>query len=575
MQVPQGLASNPGLAPYDVSNYKGNRGKNFYDADKVLQRVLERYSAEYSSEHKRAMLDHVRGYGELVGGILDELTEASHKEGKYGEVVKFDRTGNRIDEIVYCNEQKLSRKISYEYGIVNLDFHDEWKYPFTDLHRSALAYLANQNGEAGVNCPLAMTEGMIQVLQAIGTEEQKRKYLPLVAGKGSNSHFMAGQYVTERVGGSNVGANRTIARKGQNGKWILNGEKWFCSNPGDLWVTTAKIEGSETIGLFLVPRVKEDGTLNGHHILRKKDIIGSRGKLTVEIVYDNLEAEALGRPSHGIANLIRYVIRTSRVHVALAAAGMSRRAFMEAFEYSKFRTAYGKKIRDFGAYARELAELKILYASIVLPLFRGIAWSGSSILAEQLATPLLKYKSSSLSTQITHRAILALGGSGIVGDYTCLPRLHNDCIINETWEGTHLIITDHALGAMNRKKIRDSFVLLTSEQFNRASKFPELRQASEVGNWLLSKWTNLLENQTREWKEAFRVDLSDLAYGALALAEFLEQSLYDRDSGSKTSIFDNFAKGYVNHLYRTIPGIPGDFDSTSLDLEEVNQIIEW
>lgn len=575
MNHPLRLAENPGLAEYDVSGYKGNRGKNFYDEDKILQRIIDRYSSAYDAAHKKAMVDHLRGYGELVGGTLDELTEACHKEGKYGEVVKYDRTGNRIDEIVYSHEQKLSRKLSYDYGIVNLDFHDEWKFPFTDLHRQALTYLANQNGEGGVTCPLAMTEGMIRVLQGIGTEEQKKKYLPLVAGKGSSSHFMAGQYVTERVGGSNVGVNRTVARKGKDGKWVLNGEKWFCSNPGDLWVTTAKVEDTETIGLFLVPRIKDDGRLNGHHILRKKDIIGSKGKLTVEIVYEDVEAEALGRPAHGIANLIRYVIRTSRVHVGLAAAGMSRRAFLEAREYSRFRTAYGKKIQDFPAYSRELADLRILYAAVVMPIFRGIHWTGNGILAEQISTPLMKYKSSLLSSQITHRAIMALGGSGIIGDYTCLPRLHNDCIINETWEGTHLIITDHALGAMNRVKIRDSFVSELRKIFQSASRYPELKASAEVGDAILTDWNKNLEERPREWKETFRVDLSDQAYGALALAEFLEQAVHDRESGAKKSRFDSFAKGFIVYLFRSLPGVKGDFESFRLTQEEVDEIVNW
>ncbi|TGK20791.1 acyl-CoA dehydrogenase [Leptospira fluminis] len=575
MNHPLRLAENPGLAPYDVSSYRGNRGKNFYDLDKVLQRTVERYSADYEPAHKRALTLHLQGYGHIVGGILDELTEASHKEGKYGEIVKYDRAGNRIDLIVYSPEQKLSRKISYEYGIVNLDFHDEWKFPFTDLHRYSLAYLANQNGEGGMTCPLAMTEGMINVLKAIGTEEQKRKYLPLVAGKNSTSHFMAGQYVTERVGGSNVGANRTIATKGENGKWILNGEKWFCSNPGDLWVTTAKIEGTDTVGLFLVPRIKDNGDLNGHHILRKKDIIGSKGKLTVEVVYEDVEAEALGRPAHGIANLIRYVIRTSRVHVAVAAAGMSRRAFMEALEYSRFRMAYGKKIKEFPAYSRELAELRILYAIQVLLIFRGLDWSGKGVLAEQLTTPLMKYKTSSLSSQITHRAIMALGGSGIIGDYTCLPRLHNDCIINETWEGTHLIITDHALGAMNRAKIRDSFIQEVGKNFEEAGKYGELEPLAKLGKTLLSRWAKDLEEKPREWKETYRVDLSDLAFGALGLSEFLEQAVHDRKAGNQSSLFDSFAKGFAGYLYRTLPEAKGDYEAMKLEQEEITKIVEW
>lgn len=153
MQYPFNQSTNPGLAPFDISNYKGNRGKNFYEEDRVLQTLVEKYSKSYYSTHKKAIIEHLLGYGTLVGGILDELTEVSHKEGKYGEIVKYDRTGNRIDAVVYSNEQKLSRKISYDYGIVNLNYHLSWKHPFTDLHRYALAYLANQNGEGGSHLP--------------------------------------------------------------------------------------------------------------------------------------------------------------------------------------------------------------------------------------------------------------------------------------------------------------------------------------------------------------------------------------------------------------------------------------
>lgn len=107
MQYPFNQSTNPGLAPFDISNYKGNRGKNFYEEDRVLQTLVEKYSKGYDSTHKKAMIEHLLGYGALVGGILDELTEASHKEGKYGEIVKYDRTGNRIDAVVYSNEQNF------------------------------------------------------------------------------------------------------------------------------------------------------------------------------------------------------------------------------------------------------------------------------------------------------------------------------------------------------------------------------------------------------------------------------------------------------------------------------------
>ncbi|TGM47241.1 acyl-CoA dehydrogenase [Leptospira biflexa] len=538
------ISEHPSLQPFDISEYKGLRGKNFYDMDPALQRMVDRYSESFDPKHKLAMVEHIREYGELVGGILDELTEECHKEGKYGEVVKYDRTGKRIDFIKYSDEQKRARKISYDHGVVNLDFHPEWNYEFTHIHRYALTYLMNLNGEGGVACPLAMTDGMILALKKIGTEEQKKKYLPLVAGKGSDSHFMAGQYVTERVGGSNVSANRTIAKKLPNGKWELTGEKWFCSNPGDLWVTTAKMEGTNTVGMFLVPRIKENGELNGHHILRKKDIIGSRGKITVEIIYDKVEAEEFGRPGHGLVNLIRYIIKTSRLHVGLGSCGNARRSVMEASEYAKFRTAYGKKILEFPSFVKTLAEMQILQTANCFVNFRSVELAEKGDDAAEITVPLLKYKSSSQASYITQKAILTLGGNGIIGDFSPLPRLHNDSIINETWEGTHLIITDHCLHALQKPKVYAAFQSLLEELTKNAQSISELSNVYTLFQSKRKELDHCLKEESKEWKDMNRVYIADLTYHVLALAEWIEQSVFDAKKKLPNKYL-YFAKGYA------------------------------
>lgn len=338
---------------------------------------------------------------------------------------------------------------------------------------------------------------------------------------------MAGQYVTERVGGSNVLANRTIAKKLDNGKWLLNGEKWFCSNPGDLWVTTAKIEGTNTIGMFLVPRIKENGELNGHHILRKKDIIGSRGKLTVEIIYEDVEAEEFGRPGHGIVNLIKYIIKISRIHVGFGACGNARRGVMEAIEYAKWRTAYGKKVNQFSSYARNLAEMQILQTAMTFVNFRSVDLVEKEDTASEVLIPLLKYKSSSQASWVTQQAILCLGGNGIVGDFSPLPRLHNDSIINETWEGTHLIVTDHCLHALQKPKVFTAFSNLIEVLRKDAKGKSELKYAYDILEEKFQEIKDILEKETKDWREINRVYIADLTYGVTALAEFLEQAAYD------------------------------------------------
>jgi alkylation response protein AidB-like acyl-CoA dehydrogenase len=525
---------NPGLQKYDLSEYKGLKNRNFYKEDSTLKRVINKFLQNISPDEKESIENHIIGYGELVGGILNDLTDKSHKEGKYGEIQKYNSVGKRVDDIIYSPEQIQSRKISYEYGVVNLDFHKHWKYPFHATHRYALAYLMNLNGEGGVSCPLAMTDGLIYALKHLGSEDQKKKYLPLVAGETSKSHFFAGQYVTERVGGSNVGANRTSARKLESGKWILNGEKWFCSNPGDLWVTTAKIEDSTTIGLFLVSRFKESGELNGHHLLRKKDIIGSRGKITAEAIYEDVEAEELGRPSHGLVNLIRYIITISRLHVGIGACGNSRRAVMEAIEYAKHRTAYGKSLTDFFIYEKTLCELQITQTALTFSNFRSIFLWETNHLSANIIIPLMKYISSSVATSNCHTAILCLGGNGIVGDFSPLPRLLNDSIINESWEGTHFLLTDHILKALDRKKFREAFFeecYISNESLQKLSE--NVRSAFKEKKQSLLNYLDL----SPERKDALRMSIANTAYDLFSLSLLIREVETDFNNKVSDSIY--------------------------------------
>ncbi len=451
------VKENPGLRDFDLTGYTGTQGWNFFEETPALWQAFAMNSANTDSSYLAAVREHLSGLGQLAGGIVNELTIACHREGKWGELVQYDRTGKRIDEIRYAPEQVELRKIFYDYGVVNLDCQDSWKYEFSIPHRMALAVLTNMNGECGVACPLAMTEGLIHALRAIGTEEQKEKFLPLLTDPASKSHFMAGQYVTERVGGSNVAANRTIASLQSDGTYLLNGEKWFCSNPGDVWVTTAKLAGTNIVGLFLVSRYRRDGSLNGCRLLRKKDIIGSKGKLTVESVYEDCEATALGRPAHGLANLIKYILKTSRLHVICGGLGHIARGVLEAEAYTRTREAYGKKLAEFPSVVRTLEEMRLLRDALTFISFRAFALSEEDEPLSLLLVPLLKTIVTQYSAVVVKEALILHGGNGILGDFSVLPRVLNDAIINETWEGTHALLAEHAVSAAKRPKVAKAF----------------------------------------------------------------------------------------------------------------------
>lgn len=468
--------NNPALEKFDISEYTGTQNFNFFASYHGFSDLVLDSLGNTNAKYQNDVIAHLHGLGQLAGSILNTLTEQAHREGKFPELVQYDKTGNRIDEIRYCGEQKELRKILYEYGVVNIDKHPDWKHEFSQVHRMALAILVNMNGEMGVSCPLAMTEGLIHALNALGSPDQKDKYLTLLTSPSSTSHFMAGQYVTERVGGSNVGVNRTVAGKAGNGKWLLNGEKWFCSNPGDLWVTTGRIEHTNTIGMFLVSRFKEDGSLNGCKLLRKKDIIGSKGKLTAEAVYEDCEAEEIGRPGHGLAYLIKYILKTSRLHVICGSLGMSARAVIEAKAYTAERTAYGHKLSDFVSVQRTLSEMQVAQFAFTAGSFRIFSLTEKDNQACNILVPLFKTIGSQVATSLIKDAIILHGGNGILNDFSCLPRLLNDSIINETWEGAHAILMDHALSSCDRPRCMKALESEITESVNLGGAYPKIQK---------------------------------------------------------------------------------------------------
>ncbi len=568
----QYINNNPGLASYDLTDYQSVKGINFFTSDSVIVRLLER---ELPDKEKKDILDHVSGFGQLSSEELNDLIFAAHKEDKFGYLEKYDSVGTRIDEIIYCAEQDQARKIAYDYGIVNLDYHKQWQHPFHYLHRMVLAYLQNQNGEGGVACPLAMTEGMIHILREVGTKKQQEKYLPIVTDPDKGTHFMAGQYVTERVGGSNVSANRTVAVAQENGKYLLYGEKWFCSNPGELWVTTARLENTNIIGLFIVPRFKEDGQLNEHHILRTKDIIGSRGKVTTEIEYRGVEAEVLGRPSRGLVYLLQYVLKVSRIHVALGGLGMGRRAYLEAFVYAQKRTSYGKRIVDYPLVKKNLLAMKTYQAGATLAIFDSWKKVDAKNPVEDILVPMLKYKVSVLGSWMTREAILTLGGNGIIGDFSILPRLMVDNIINETWEGTHNILGEHTVKAFKRPSLQRLF---WQELDNLTSEMDTIEQLRAEYDFFQQMRTDL-SDRIQSWNSLSynmqnmnTLPLVDLIYRVYVMAHFLHEAKLDLAQGKKE--FVDFARAFREIEQRNITGFVSE-SGVFADMDRVEALLAY
>lgn len=430
-----------------LPGYPGLGARNYWDDDADLRAAAE---AALPEAERAAAGKRLSEFGALVGGRLGELVLTSHLPGNLPKLVDGAVGGRRAAVAAYCPEQvearRLLAKAAFGRGELGL------------VERMALAVLANSAGEGGIGCPFAMTDGLERLLARRGTEAQKAAYLEKVRSDDADWALCGGQFVTERQGGSNVSANETVARRGADGSWSLTGEKWFCSNPGELWVTTAKPEGTDLVALFLVPRRLPDGTLNGHRLLRLKQIGGTRGKATAEVEYAGARAEMIGKAREGLAILVQDVLSVSRRHVAAAALGFMGRALAEAEAFAAWRVAYGRKIGEFPAARAKLERMRRERKAALDAFFLGMKAAAEDAPDAEALVPMLKVEVSSRASWLVREAQLLVGGHGILDDFSPLNRLADDAVVNEIWEGTHPILAGHAAKALRRPRALEAFL---------------------------------------------------------------------------------------------------------------------
>ena len=346
-------------------------------------------------------------------------------------------------------------------------------------HRAILSlfYLTGQAGEAGHNCPLACDAGAIRTLQYLGTPEQQAAFLPRLLDPDYDTNFTASQFLTEVQGGSDVGANAITAHPigehdgGPGSPWRITGEKWFCSNAdADVFLVTARVArpdtGTRGLGLFLIPRRRPDGTINGFRIRRLKDKLGTRSMASGEIDFTEAEASALGPVSDGFVNTMRLVINASRLYNAAGCAAHAHRSWVVASTYARHRRAFGSAIGEYPLVAETLAWIR---ADAVAAL-SGTLWlaglqeaidAGTVEDAEaaffRVAVNLNKLQTSVMSHEAVNRGIEVLGGNGAIESFSVLPRLLRDNVVYENWEGSHNVLRAQVLRDCARLGVHRGF----------------------------------------------------------------------------------------------------------------------
>jgi alkylation response protein AidB-like acyl-CoA dehydrogenase len=449
----------------DLAAWERAQPDNFYESDRHLRHILELY---WGADGLRAREPRLTKFGGEAATIVDAAVRRANAAENLPRLDRFSAAGERTEDVWHSMDHHLAGRRIYGGGAMSV-----YGEPGSNLFAMALFYLSSYNGEAGHNCPLACTAGVIKTLQFAGSEELKAKYLPRLLDPNYETRFHGAQFLTEVQGGSDVGANAVTARPldaAQN-RWRINGEKWFCSNvTADLALITARPEGgaagTKGLGLFLVPRHLDDGAVNGMYIRRLKDKLGTKSLATAEVDFRDALAYQIGGPGQGFQQAMDYVVNISRLYNAVGSAGAARRAYVIAWTYARHRRVFGQALRDLPLMQDALAEMNTVTAaltsgSLYLAHLRDEIESGRADEAGRqffrLAINLNKHRAAVSATDVIRRGIEVLGGNGAMENFSVLPRLLRDSIIFEAWEGAHNTLLAQSARDIRRHQLHEAF----------------------------------------------------------------------------------------------------------------------
>ncbi len=365
--------------------------------------------------------------------------------------------GERVDRVSLTTTWREGAAIATRHGLI-ASGHDTCAGASARLEQFLRIYVYHM-ASAFYTCPLAMTDGAATVLKASGNRELMDRALPRFLSRDADTLWLSGQWMTETIGGSDVGNTETVARQDADGQWRLYGRKWFTSAiVGEAALALAKPEDEGgDLALFYVETRDARGAWNGLIIDRIKDKLGTRELPTAEIHLHGVPAWPVGGLAHGVRQ-IAPVLNVTRTWNAVCAVASSARCLALACDYARRRKVFGRPLVEQPLHQRTLANLQAEHAAGFMLAFEvgellGRVESGHAKEYERallrLLTPLAKLWTGKLAVRIASETLECFGGNGYIED-TGLPQLLRDAQVYSIWEGTTNVLSLDAMHVLGK-----------------------------------------------------------------------------------------------------------------------------
>lgn len=364
---------------------------------------------------------------------LNEAQQAIQATAREFAQAELEPVAARLDRefdrrVFLGNLRKLA-----ELGLMGLEIRRE--YGGSEAGAIASSVVMTEIGRACASTATTMAlNGMVaEVIQEIGSPEQKASYLPRICA----GEFPAASFaLTEGGAGSDAAAMATVAVPDGDG-WVLNGSKRFTTSAPYagvflVWaVTDRAAPKGKGISCFLV----EAGT-PGLAIGKEEKKMGQHASATNELVFDNCRIPAsamMGKPNDGFRIAVAE-LAGGRIGIGSLGLGIGLAAMDHAVRYASERVQFNQKISNFQAIqwmiadsSTELEAARLLLMNAAFRKEQGRPFAKEASMAKMYATE--------SANRACYNALQILGGYGYTKDFP-IERYARDARITTIYEGT-------------------------------------------------------------------------------------------------------------------------------------------